>query len=287
MTFESLYANLPLTKDQVKVSNDSIQQALFVLGKAYIQEIEDCSAGTETLEQLRSRYPDFSPMDEVLFNLYYCYNKNGETAKASAIKKLMIDKYGNSNLTTIASTGKDPVVTRKDQATRTYENIYDMFIEGRFDEAVAAKRSADSVYGNSYWTPQLLYIESVYYVRQRNDSAATRILQNIINQFPNTPLSAKAATMIDVLSRRAQIEEELRNMVVTRATDSTTGRTIVPVAPKVDTSKVTNPVTNPVVNNPITTQPPKDTVVSKPIPKSNTPFSFDPNAAYYVVLVLN
>ena len=47
---------------------------------------------------------------------------------------------------------------------------------------------------------------------------ATRVLNILINQFPNTPLAARATTLLDVLSRRAQIEEELRNLVVTRNT---------------------------------------------------------------------
>ena len=101
LTYEDLYANLPITTEQIEKSNDSLQTALFELGKIYVQEIEDCKAGTETLEQVRSRFPKFEKMDEVLFNLYFCYNKNGETAKAAAIKKLMGEKFGSSNFTTI------------------------------------------------------------------------------------------------------------------------------------------------------------------------------------------
>ena len=130
-----------LTADQLKKSNDSLQTALFALGKIYIQEIEDCSAGTETLEQLRTRFPQFEPMDEVLFNLYYCYNKNGETAKAAAIKKLMSEKYPGSNFTTIVTTGKNPKSTSANtDATKAYEKIYDLFIEGNFEQAVAEKK---------------------------------------------------------------------------------------------------------------------------------------------------
>jgi hypothetical protein len=279
LTFDGLYANLPLTTEEVKLSNDSIQEALYQLGKAYIQEIEDCHAGTETYEQLRTRYPAFPLMDEVLFNLYYCYRKNGETAKADAIKKLMSEKFPASNYTNIASTGANPLLTEKDKATKTYENIYDLFIEGKFDDAVREKRAADSVYGKHYWTPQLLYIEAVYYIRQREDSTAGNILRDLISQFPGTALADKATTLLDVLRRRASIEEELRNMVVTRATDSTTGKVIVPIVtqPKKDTSKV----------QPITTgpKPVTDSLANKP--KIISPFSFNANEPYYVVLILN
>lgn len=108
MSFEGLYSKLPLTPEQLSLSNDSVQQALFELGKAYIQNIEDCNAGTETLEQLRSRFPQFAKMSEVLFNLYYCYNKNGNSAKAAEIKQLLTNNYGSSSFAKILTTGENP-----------------------------------------------------------------------------------------------------------------------------------------------------------------------------------
>ena len=205
----------------------------FELGKVYIQEIENCQLGTTTFEDLRKRFPEFAKMDEVLFNLYYCYNKNGETAKAEAIKKLMTEKYSSSNLTTIITTGKNPQSPANEEATKAYEKIYDLFIEGNFTQAVSDKKAADEKYGKIYWTPQLLYIESVYYIKERKDSTAKTVLNSIISQFPNTPISARAANLLDVLSRRAQIEQELQNMTVVRMTDSTAGKTVIYTPPVV------------------------------------------------------
>jgi hypothetical protein len=75
-------------------------------------------------------------------------------------------------------------------------------------------------------------------------------------------------------------------MVVTRATDSTAGRTITPPAvvtrPKSDSTKVTPPVT-------VTQPPPKptgDSTAAKP-PVTKTAFAYNPNQAHYVVLLLN
>ncbi len=71
------------------------------LGKAYIQQIEDCNAGTTTLEELRTRFPDYAKMAEVLFNLYYCYNKSGDAAKAAMLKKSLSDNYPMTDFNTI------------------------------------------------------------------------------------------------------------------------------------------------------------------------------------------
>ncbi len=287
-TFDNLYSNLPLTVEQLKQSNDSLQEALFVLGKVLVQEIEDCQMGTGTLEQLRSRFPEFSKMDEVFFNLYYCYNKNGETAKAAAIKKLMLEKYATSNFTTIVTTGKDPQSkTSNSEATKEYEHIYDLFIEGKFDEAVAAKKAADSKHSKNYWTPQLLYIEAVYYIRQRQDSVAKNILEQISSQFPASSLAAKAVNLINVLDRRAAIEDELTRLQVTRNTDGSvttnpTPVTVVPVQkPITDSGKIKPPV---VVNN--NNPKPPDTLATKPVVNISS-YVYAPAEAHFVILVLN
>jgi hypothetical protein len=81
------------------------------------------------------------------------------------------------------------------------------------------KRSADSLYGSTYWTPQLLYIEALYYVKQRNDSTAIQTLVIIENSFPGTPMADKAVVLKDVLQRRGEIENYLTNANIVREED--------------------------------------------------------------------
>jgi hypothetical protein len=221
--------------------------------------------------------------------LYYCYNKNGETAKAAAIKKLMSEKYANSNFTAIVTTGKNPKSTSAStDATKAYEKIYDLFIEGNFDEAVTQKKTADSLYGKNFWTPQLLYIEAIYYIKQRNDSIAKNVLNSIVSQFANSPLASKATRLLDVLGRRKQIEEELTNLVINRPAADTTNRLPV-VNPMAVNNKPVQDTTTKKLPPPITSntnQLPKDTASNKSVVKINAPYTFSATDPYYVVLIL-
>ncbi|RYD89003.1 MAG: hypothetical protein EOP50_18170, partial [Sphingobacteriales bacterium] len=99
---------------------------------------------------------------------------------------------------------------------RRYESIYTSFIEGRFEQALSDKKMADSIYGNHYWTPQLLYIQSVYHIKQHQDDQAKVVLQQIIKLYPTSPLSPRAQTMLDVLGRRKEIEDYLTNLKIER-----------------------------------------------------------------------
>ena len=124
-------------------------------------------------------------MDQVLFHLYHCYSRNGETAKAEQVKKELADKYPQATYTAIVTTGINPKTKKEDSAaTKTYESIYTSFIDGHFDQALEEKKIADSLYGTNHWTPQLLYIEAVYLRKHREDSTAENLLTQLISLFP-------------------------------------------------------------------------------------------------------
>ena len=72
------------------------------------------------------------------------------------------------------------------QATRAYEKVYEHLIEGHFDEAAEEKLKLDSMYGEKYWTPQLLYIEALYYIHYRYDSIGKVTLNKIITGYKGT-----------------------------------------------------------------------------------------------------
>src|SRR5688572_653553 len=286
VTFDALYEKLPLTEEQMKLSNDSLAEALYIIGKIFANDLEDCSYAILANEQIVKRVPTFKKMDEVLFTLNYCYKKSGEAAKAEQVKKLMEQQFAGNRLTTIVTTGKDPGNILNPEATRAYEDIYDLFIEGDFTKAVADKAIADSMYGSNYWTPQLMYIESVYYIKQKEDAKATQILNAIIAQQPGTPMAAKAKTMIDVLSRRQKIEDELSRLNVQRAEER---KIIVDTTAKQDTvvftplpqKEVPKEVVKAADEKPVVK--PVDTVATKPIISA---YTFKPDDKYYAVVLL-
>jgi tetratricopeptide (TPR) repeat protein len=218
VSYEDLMKNLPLTPELLKISNDSIEKATFRLGKIYFESLEDYPETITTLEGLLAKYPATIHKPEALFILNYCYNKTGNIAKASETKLLLEQQYSGSEyqkMVTNPAGGTQKSRAEADMNLR-YENIYISFIEGRFDQALADKKIADSLYGSNYWTPQLLYIQSVYHIKQKQDDQAKVVLQQIIKLYPTSPLSPRAQTMLDVLGRRKEIEDYLTNLKIER-----------------------------------------------------------------------
>lgn len=213
-----LRANLPLTPATMDTSNTKVARSLFLLGKDYQNLLEDYYAAIDAYQQSLKRFPDSLYGGELFMNLAFCYKKVGNQELAARYTNLLEKNFKGSEYAMRALHPEIFNPSKKDTAAENrYNTIYNLFIEGNFDQAIKDKNEADSLYGKSYWNPQLLYIQSVYYIQKREDSAAKIVLQQIIDNYPKTPMQEKARTMLDVLGRRDSIERYLTNLEVVRA----------------------------------------------------------------------
>ncbi len=289
VSVEGLLYNVPLTKELMDVSKNKVSKSLFQLGKNYQNLLEDYPAAIDAYQRSLQRFPDSLYAGELYMNLSYCYRKTGDVQKADYYKNLVLSNFGKSKFAQYITHPDALNPTKKDTAaTRRYQDIYNLFIEGNFEEATKQKQKADSVYGANYWNPQLLYIESMYYIHQRQDSVATGILNQIINQYPGSALKEKAATMIDVLQRRSSIEGYLSNLTIERAKEDS--QIVV-----YDSAMISKGVFPAIKNEKAKT---KEQLVTAekavlnpekklPPPVSNGTFTFDPLTPQYVVMLLN
>ena len=303
ITYEDLMKRLPLTPRQMQASNDSIEFAQLQLAKAYVEGLEDYPQAIAVLEDFIDKFSYSVNRPKALFYLYYCYNQVGDKAKAAAVAADLHKRYPDSEFDkkVLSAAGK---ITNVDSAradmTRRYDIIYNQFIEGNFDAALAQKKEADSLYGSNYWTPQLLYIQSVYFIRQRQDDSAKKTLLTIISLYPSSPLSEKAKTMIDVLGRRKQIEDYLTKLEIKRPDEDSVASKNQPANNPAVNQPATQQQGTPVVKNdqkpaiippPPTTGKPdagkKDTAQSKAATPVKYAYSTDTSGAHLVAVVLD
>ncbi|MEP7142584.1 MAG: hypothetical protein ABI707_06930 [Ferruginibacter sp.] len=220
ISYEGLMGGIPLTPEKMTESNSLIAINTFELAKLFQDELEDYQQAINTYDQSLLRFPDSLYNGELYLGLYFCYTKLGNADKAAYYKNLLTKNFAHSHSALILNnpSAANPK-TKNAEGTKRYESIYNLFIEGNFEQAFAEKKKADSVYGTNYWSPQLLYIEAVYHIKQHADSTAISVLNNILSLYPGAKLAPKAERMIDVLKRRAEIESYLSKLEITRAKD--------------------------------------------------------------------
>ncbi len=286
-SYDALMADIPLTPEQLDSSNAMIADALVKLAKLFEYELQDYLEAVYTYDIYLQRFPDRLKDGEIYLGLYHCYTKLGDNNKAAYYKNLLDTKFANSSYANMIN---NPAVLQPEKnnpvTAARYEAIYNKFIEGDFAAAIEEKRVADSIHGNHYWTPQLLYIEAVHYIKERQDSLAIAVLTNIITLYPESSLKPKAETMIEVLKRRGEIEAYLTNLEVTRLpeddkiifADDKAAQTVTPVV-KAPTVKKMEPVR--------TLPAPKDSAVQLPPSMVMGVYKWQASKPHHVIMVLD
>ena len=304
LSFDGLMKNIPLTDAKLDASNTVIGKGLFENGVIFQDQLENYPAAINSYNELLRRFHNYGNADQVLFNLAYCYNHLGLTSKSDSVATVLKSSFPKSKYTALLL-NKNAPANKTDAVTETYQKVYNLFIEGDFEKAKVEKQKADNQFGKSYWTPQLLYIESIYYIRQRQDSIAINRLENLAKTFPTTPLAEKARTMVNVLKRRNEIEKYLTNLEIHDKDDINRGvdlDSINVVATRYkrlyrdsigrtlsahNTSAPVQPVIVPPVTKPVT--PPVDSaaIVAKPAAVTNKLYSFNPDEPQSVAVILD
>ncbi len=289
VSVEGLRANLPLTEPLLDTSNSKIARSLFQVGKDYQNLLEDYSAAIDAYQKSLKRFPDSLYNGELYMNLSYCYQKTGNQQLADYYKNLLLKNFNDSKYAMLVSHPEAFNPSKKDTAAENrYDNIYNLFIEGNFDKAIKEKNVADSLYGQSYWNPQLLYIQSVYYIKKREDSSAKKILQQIVDKYPNSPMKEKATTMLDVLGRRDSIEHYLTNLNVEREKEDSQVVVFDDSKPVKNLNAPITQIENPQVQNQKVVAGKAELAPGKklPPPVKKSGFTFDPLDSQNVVMVL-
>ncbi|WP_152530912.1 hypothetical protein [Sediminibacterium sp. C3] len=213
LSFTSLEDSLPISPEKLLQSNNAVSESLLKIANTFQYELNDAPAAIETYELLAKRFSESAVLEDVWFQLQNAYKKTNQYGKADSVKQLLQSVYPKGkNNQILLNKGKE----KTDPAIGLYQDIYNQFISGDFEKALLKKQNADKQLVSSYWTPQLLYIEALYYVKQQQDSIAQNKLNSLVSMFKAHPLAEKAKTFLDVISRRKEIENYLTQLSIER-----------------------------------------------------------------------
>jgi tetratricopeptide (TPR) repeat protein len=295
ISVQALSADLPLTEEARRLSDDTIQSSLFRLGMIFREKMDDCTESINYLETLLNRYPRTTHLEEALYELSVCHRKNGNTGKAAFYRDHLTRNFSKSNYLLKLDNpelARKQELAREQEITDRYDEVYRLMIEGRFGEAFRLKGIADSTYGENHWSPQLLYVEAVYHVRSGNDSLALQSLNRITTKYKGSPMAAKAATMTEVLKKRKEIEDYLTRQDIKRLPEDSI---LIDLPPDIKTRETVAVKENKPLPIPAVEKKPvirSDTAALKapqpaPRPATGSTYVFNPTDPHLVALILD
>lgn len=320
LSFEGLMADVPLRQDQKELSDSNLADAYFENGTNFQNRLRDYGTAADNYKHFAKQFPKHRKNEQGLYYLYYCLVQTGRKQSADSLANVLRSRYPKGVYTAkLAALSEQALAS---DTTAHYQNTYLTFTDKKYEEANKYKLEADKKYGPHNWTPQLLFIESVYHITEMDDSVAIDRLTDLVNTYPNTALTEKSLRMIELLrlrwsSRKARmaLQDSLDN--AEKGGDAVSGTRMTidfklpniepPVKPKTGTAP------KPIV--PATTVAPtykqaadsvaktvatvkkepfkkksytemKNDTTAKAV-KANSVFTYDPNAPHFAILQLD
>lgn len=198
----NVLSDVPSTPEQVSMANGKIQNAMFALGKAFRDKLEDNEKSIETLESLLVKYPDFTEKKETYYYLYLAHNSLNHTADAKKYFDLITKTYPESTYAQILT---DPdyakkAIEKENQLRLHYDKAYALFEAGKIEQGCAMVDEATLLFGaTNTLSAKFSLLGAMCKGKQDGKPAYVKALKEVVAQYPDTEEKIKAEEMLKVL----------------------------------------------------------------------------------------
>jgi outer membrane protein assembly factor BamD (BamD/ComL family) len=229
--------DLPLTPEAIQASNEKIRPALFGLGEAYMNDVDEKQLAIETFESLNSRFPEHEFTATVYYHLYKLYMDAGNQTQSEYYKQLLVAGYPKEPLTQMII---NPHYLEEQQAIhdnieRMYEEAFNKYQEGRYAAAAQAAMQINEQYPQNLIQPEIALLYAFATAQTGNAGAYKQALVDLVKQYPNSEEAKTATSLLASLDEKAL---QYTAPTISTTTDTTT-QTIPSVQTAADSSVVT------------------------------------------------
>lgn len=215
---ETYMQYIPLSEEQMKVSNAKMAQALYNMAFIYKIQLENIPEAIATFEEYVSRFPEHEDAIKCYYQLYSLNKKQGNAAEAEKYKNIILNRYPDSDYALIL---QDPeyyknLLSDQKKMKSMYSEAYNAFNDGEYMTVKLISDDAINNYQETEITPRFKYLRAIA-LRRIEDSKDTlkRELQDIVKKYPQSEVYSLAQNILrkmekdaDTLSQNQKLQQQ-------------------------------------------------------------------------------
>ena len=203
---------IPLTEEQIIVSDEKIANSYFQLGRLYDQGLEDFFEAINSYEKLLDEYPENDFLLLTYYNLYKLYEKIGNQTKVEFYKNLLIEKFPDSDYAKIII---DPnyykeLEAEKNKALVLYDETYSAYKDGDYYLVINNSDDAFAVYNEpKEILAKFKYLKALSIGKVDIVDSLTSQLKQLIDTFPDTEVTPLAKDLLEYIEGPQITEDDI------------------------------------------------------------------------------
>jgi tetratricopeptide (TPR) repeat protein len=196
--------SIPLTSEALAKSNGKIVDAYYNIGSIYKEQLQNNQKSVEAFEELLKRYPENKYKLSAYYQLYRTYLSVNNTVKAEYYKNLILTGSPDSEYAMIIKNPENAkdIAESRNKVERFYEETYKLYLDGKYTEALANCRKADTLHSRNPLMPRFAFIKALSIGRTQDIDAFERALTQVVIKYPKDPVKEKAQEMLDQIKKQ-------------------------------------------------------------------------------------
>ncbi|PCH65309.1 MAG: hypothetical protein COC01_09865 [Bacteroidetes bacterium] len=195
---DKYYENIPLTNDQMQVSNNELIEAYYECGGIYREVFTNYRAAIGSFRVLLKRFPVNKYELEANYNLYRLYDKLTMLDSSDYYKNLIVKKYPDSDYAKLILNPN--YLKEKNKANYAvlnfYEETYYEYKRKNYQKVITRSENADSLFKQNNLKDRFAFLRAISIGKVDTLSKFEHALRGVVNTYPNTDVAYKSKELL-------------------------------------------------------------------------------------------
>lgn len=189
---------LPLTPEDIAISDEIISDGLFNMGIILKNQLEDFEASLAAFNRLDQEFPENEFRLEAYYNTYLMYMRLGDITMADTYKNRIIKDFPESKYAVALADPNylDNMRKMDSMQDSIYNKTYQAYLENRNEEVHELYDHMKKTYPLSKLMPKFMLINALAYVNEKKIEEFKGGLKELLEKYPTEDVSPLATDML-------------------------------------------------------------------------------------------
>jgi tetratricopeptide (TPR) repeat protein len=203
-TREYYLKQLPLSDTLMKISNNKIIDADYLLGSTYKEELNNNKKAIAAFEDLNSRYPEHKYRLQSYYQLYRIYLADKNQERSDYYKDKLLNDYPKSEYAKLIKNPKyaEELNAQRGEVEKFYENTFEEYSAGNYAQSLAQSEESIKKFGKTDFSAKFELLRALSIGRLKGPDSLIWAINEFLILYPSSDVTPRAVEILNAYKRQ-------------------------------------------------------------------------------------
>lgn len=193
---------IPLTEEQLEVSNQTIAEGLYKAGIIETERLENFPLALATLQRLLFNFPEHEQKADVYYHMFLLMGRMGNEEEAERYRQLLIEEFPEDKVAVLLANPNYELIARYGQQIEdsVYMATYHAYQEDRYPEVNSNFKYSTDNFPEGNHRAKLLFVHAMTQLYTGHQTDFINELKELVQKYPQDEITEMAQYIVKGLS---------------------------------------------------------------------------------------